>query len=254
MRREPADESEMVSQLLFGECYQVVKEEGGWMQVIAHYDSYTGWIDRNMHNEITEASFNNLKEQPPPVLDSLMMSIERHGAPPQLILAGSSLPGFNKRKHSLEVDKQIFHIRWTFSDFNTGGLNTLPRTVGFFLNAPYLWGGRSVFGCDCSGFVQTIYKIHSIRLLRDASQQAGQGETISSLNDARLGDLAFFADEEGRVYHVGLILSPGEIVHSSGYVHTDRLDETGIFNLITRKYTHKLFTIKRVSGLYSPVN
>ena len=86
------------------------------------------------------------------------------------------------------------------------------------------------------------------------SQQAGQGETISSLNDARLGDLAFFADEDGRVYHVGLILSPGEIVHSSGYVHTDRLDETGIFNLITRKYTHKLFTIKRVSGLYSPVN
>jgi len=249
MRKEPSDQSEMVSQLLFGECYQIIEEKENWLQILTLFDSYTGWIDRKMHTEVTGSPFHHIQEQPPPVLDSLLMSIEHRGSPPQLILAGSTLPGYNKRKHSIEVDNHVFNIRWTFGDFNTKGLNTLPKTTGNFLNTPYLWGGRSIFGCDCSGFVQILFKIHGISLRRDSSQQAEQGETVASLSDARLGDLAFFADENGTVYHVGLILSPGEIVHSSGYVHKDGLDEQGIFNLITRKYTHKLFTIKRISGL-----
>lgn len=236
----------MVSQLLFGECYTIIDEKDDWLQIITLYDNYTGWIDRKLHTEITESSFSHLQEQPPPVLDSLMMSIEHRGHPPRLILAGSSLPGYSKRKHSLEVDNYFFNIRWTFGDFNTSGLSTLPKTAGSFINTPYLWGGRSIFGCDCSGFVQTLYKLHGISLRRDSSQQYEQGERIASLSDARLGDLAFFADENDRVYHEGMILSPHEIIHSSGYVHRDGLDEQGIFNLITGNYTHKLFAIKRV--------
>jgi len=254
MRKEPQEQSEMVSQLMFGESYQVLTENDQWMQIITQYDHYTGWIDSKFYREITESSFNQFQEQYPTVLNSLLMSIERHGAPPLLILAGSTLPGYDRKKDSLGIENEVFHIRWSFGNFGTRGLNTINKTAGQFLNAPYLWGGRSIFGCDCSGFVQVVYKIHGIPLKRDSSQQAEQGEIVTSLANARLGDLAFFANDEGKVYHVGLILSPDEIVHSSGYVHRDRLDETGIFNLETQRYTHKLFIIRRVSGQSLPEN
>ena len=246
LRKNPEEQSEMVSQLLFGESYRVLSLEDHWIHITTQYDDYTGWIDRKLHTEISGSSFDQLQTSGPKVLDSLIMSIEKRGAPPQLILAGSTLPGYNRKKNELEIENASYHIRWTFGDFGARGLNTLHKTAGQFLNAPYLWGGRSIIGCDCSGFVQTVFKIHGIALKRDSSQQAEQGEIINSLSTTRLGDLAFFANEEGKVYHVGMILSPEEIVHSSGYVHVDRLDETGIFNLETRQYTHKLFTIRRI--------
>ncbi len=249
MRREPGEQSEMVSQLLFGETYQVMIEEGNWIQIITQYDRYSGWIDRKLYREITESSFGLIQNQYPPVQSSLLMSIERRGASPMLILAGSTLPGYSRKKDIIEIENQVFHIRWAFGEMGVKGLQTVNKTSGHFLNTPYLWGGRSIFGCDCSGFVQIVYKIHGIKLQRDSSQQAEQGDVVPSLSEARLGDLAFFADEEGKVYHVGLIISPDEIVHSSGYVHRDRLDVQGIFNLETREYTHKLFSIRRISGL-----
>lgn len=252
MRREPREQSEMVSQVLFGETYEVMTEEHHWIQIITQYDRYSGWIDRKLYREITASSYNLIQSQYPPVQSSLLMSIERRGASPMLILAGSTLPGYNRKKDIIEIENEVFHIRWTFGEMGVKDLHTLNKTAGHFLNAPYLWGGRSVFGCDCSGFVQILYKIHGIRLERDSSQQAEQGEVVKSLSEARQGDLAFFADEDGKVYHVGLILSPDEIVHSSGYVHRDRLDEKGIFNLKTLEYTHKLFAIKRVSSLQAP--
>lgn len=247
MRKEPAEQSEMVSQLLFGESYEVLKEEDGFLQITTQYDHYTGWIDRLMHQEITASYFSRLLQEPVAVLDALLMSIERRGTPPQLILAGSSLPGYNRKKDMLEIDKEVYHVRWTFGKFAVKGINTLPKTAGHFMNAPYLWGGRSIFGCDCSGFVQTVYKIHGVRLKRDTYQQVGQGSIVNSLAEAQMGDLAFFSGDDGTVYHVGLILSPSEIVHSSGYVHVDRLDENGIFNLQKQQYSHRSFTIRRVS-------
>jgi len=246
MRKDPAEEAEMVSQMLFGESYTVRTEQEHWLEIQTQFDHYSGWIDRKLHKEISESFFHQQMEQNQPVLCSLLMSIERHGASPQMILAASTLPGYNRKKDMLVIDDEVFHIRWTFGDFGVKGPETLHKTAGQFLNAPYLWGGRSLFGCDCSGFVQIVFKIHGIKLQRDSSQQAAQGETISSLAHARLGDLAFFANEEGKVYHVGMILSPGEIIHNSGCVHIDRLDETGIMNLENQSYSHKLFSIKRM--------
>jgi hypothetical protein len=235
----------MVSQLLFGETYQVVTEDDEWMEIITAYDQYSGWIDRKFFSEVSGSYYSQFQMQEHAVQSSLLMNIERQGSPPLLILPGSTLPGFNKKRDSLEIENKIYNIRWTFGAFELKGLNSINKTAGYFLNAPYLWGGRSLFGCDCSGFVQVIYKIHGIRLKRDADQQAEQGDAIASLSKARLGDLAFFADETGRVSHVGLVISPGEIVHGSGYVHQDRLDEKGIFNPATQQYTHKLFQIRR---------
>jgi gamma-D-glutamyl-L-lysine dipeptidyl-peptidase len=249
IRKEPQEESEMVSQLVFGEGIRVISENDGWTQIITQFDDYPGWIDSRLYREIKYATFNGYQESPPKVLDSLIMSIEKAGSRPRLILAGSNLPGYNRKKDTLVIEDEVLHIRSTFSDFNSKELQEINKTAGYFLNAPYLWGGRSIFGCDCSGFIQMVYKIHGIPLKRDSSQQAKQGEAISSLTDARLGDLAFFANTEGKVYHVGLILSPMEIVHSSGYVHIDRLDETGIYNLETQQYTHRLFSIRRVADV-----
>jgi gamma-D-glutamyl-L-lysine dipeptidyl-peptidase len=249
MRKEPGEQYEMVSQLLFGEVYQAITTEDHWIKIITQYDQYTGWVDRKLYKEVTESTYSRMQEEIPAVQSALLMSIEPRDAPPVLILAGSTLPGYNRKKDLIEIENEVFHIRWTFGEFGIKGLNTLNKTVGHFLNTPYLWGGRSIFGCDCSGFVQVVYKIHGIKLKRDSSQQAEQGDIVPSLAHARLGDLAFFADDEGKVYHTGLIISPDEIVHSSGYVHQDRLDEQGIFNIETQKYTHKLFTIRRVSGM-----
>ena len=248
MRKEPQEQSEMVSQLLFGESYGVLAEIDGWIRILTQFDHYTGWIDRNLYVEFSESCYKEFSEQYPPVLASMLMNIESPGAPPLSILAGSTLPGYNKKKELLTIEHREFHIRWVCGDTHTKGSKTIPIITGMFLNAPYLWGGRTLFGCDCSGFVQSVYKIMGIALARDSSQQVHQGNAISSLVEAQQGDLAFFADDEEKVYHVGLILSPNEIVHSSGYVQKDRLDETGIFCSVTHRYTHRLFAIRRIDN------
>jgi cell wall-associated NlpC family hydrolase len=115
-----------------------------------------------------------------------------------------------------------------------------------FLNAPYLWGGKTPFGIDCSGFTQTVYKLNGIKLLRDAYQQAEQGETLSFVEEAEAGDLAFFDNEEGRIVHVGIVLDNNKIIHASGKVRIDGFDHHGIFNNEKRDYSHKLRLLKRI--------
>jgi cell wall-associated NlpC family hydrolase len=114
------------------------------------------------------------------------------------------------------------------------------------LNAPYLWGGKTPFGIDCSGFTQMVYKLNGYHLSRDASQQATQGEALSFIEESEPGDLAFFDNEEGNIIHVGIIMENNYIIHASGKVRVDRLDHLGIFNPETQKHTHKLRVIKKI--------
>jgi len=122
----------------------------------------------------------------------------------------------------------------------------LAKTAYLFLNAPYLWGGRNLLGIDCSGFTQIVYKINGIPLDRDASQQALQGQTLSFIEESEAGDLAFFDDTEGNITHVGLLLEDHHIIHASGCVRIDRIDQSGIFNSETQSHTHKLRFIKKM--------
>lgn len=246
MRKEPREQSEMISQLLFGESYQVLDETDNWISILTQFDHYTGWINRKLFVKISESSYHDLFMQYPPVLASMLMIIESPGTPPFSILAGSTLTGYSENKNLLTIENREFHIRQTIGDAHAKNSKSFPAIVNMFMNAPYLWGGRTVFGCDCSGLVQSVYKIMGIALERDSSQQVHQGKPIASMAEAQQGDLAFFADEKGKLCHVGMILTPGEIVHCSGYVHTNKLDDTGILHATTNCYTHRLFAIRRI--------
>lgn len=120
------------------------------------------------------------------------------------------------------------------------------KIYSLYLNTPYLWGGKSVFGIDCSGFAQQVFKLFGIQLLRDAYQQAEQGTSVKSLAESQMGDLAFFNNEAGKITHVGILLSPNQIVHAAGKVRIDRSNEAGIVNVDTNKQTHVLHSIRRV--------
>ncbi len=122
----------------------------------------------------------------------------------------------------------------------------LKATAYLFLNAPYLWGGRSPFGIDCSGFTQLVYKLNGYQLPRDASQQVELGTPLSFVEEAEPGDLAFFDNPEGKIIHVGIILEENKIIHAHGKVRVDRLDHSGIYNVDRKLHTHKLRVIKKI--------
>jgi cell wall-associated NlpC family hydrolase len=122
----------------------------------------------------------------------------------------------------------------------------LISTALLYLNSPYLWGGKTPFGIDCSGFTQMCYKLNGYKLLRDASQQATQGEPLSFIEESEPGDLAFFDNAEGAITHVGIIMDDNYIIHAHGKVRIDRLDHSGIFNYETKGHTHTLRVIKRI--------
>ncbi len=120
------------------------------------------------------------------------------------------------------------------------------NTALLYLNAPFLWGGKTPFGIDCSGLAQMVYAINGHFLLRDSHQQATQGEALSFIEESEAGDLAFFDDNEGNINHVGIIMPDNYIIHVYGKVRIDRIDHSGIFNIDLKKHTHKLRVIKKI--------
>ena len=114
------------------------------------------------------------------------------------------------------------------------------------MNTPYLWGGKSPFGIDCSGFTQLVYKLCGYSLLRDAKDQATQGQVLSFIEESEPGDLAFFDNEDGAITHVGIIMNDYNIIHAHGKVRIDKLDHSGIYNVDSKIHTHKLRVIKKI--------
>src|SRR5690606_19751564 len=139
--------------------------------------------------------------------------------------------------------------KWIFEGKPASGIQSrtqLLKTAFMYLNAPYLWGGKTPFGIDCSGFTQMVYRLNGYMIPRDASQQAKIGEPLSFIEESEVGDLAFFDNEEGNIIHVGIIMEDNYIIHAHGKVRIDRLDHLGILNIDTGRHTHKLRVIKKV--------
>ncbi len=244
LRKEPNHRSELVSQLLFGETYEIIITQGGWINIRTSYDGYEGWIDASQHIELTSKDYNLQNEGNYAVaLESACIASST--ATSCAIVSGSTLAGFDGLNFKIGKEKWVYNGQALLAE--TGKNNNLLEKIAVrYLNAPYLWGGRSPFGIDCSGFTQVVYKFLGIPLLRDAYQQAEQGSVVNFLEESQPGDLAFFNNEEGRIIHVGIVLKDQRIIHASGKVRIDKLDHFGIYNADIKKYSHQLKIIKRV--------
>lgn len=239
LRAEPNDRSEMVSQVLFGEAFEILEWKDKWVQITTAYDNYTGWIDRLQFVMLAHLAYKRLLQTPPPVTFSAVTQAWKIIDNTVVHLpAGASL-AFLEGTTSY-IGNQKFEIIGTIGD-----TNSILNIAQTFLNAPYLWGGRTHFGIDCSGFTQVVYKLRGIALKRDASQQAEQGELVDSVLKAKPGDLAFFNNPEGRITHVGIIMGGGKIIHASGKVKIDSIDTEGIYSEELKRLTHRLKAVKR---------
>lgn len=236
LRNEPTDTSELVSQVLYGDIFKVLEQRKSWSKIRLAFDNYEGWIDNKQYLEITEDQYNTLKKATLKLSLDLVEFIEDSNKQLFPIPIGATLNGLALLNHTYEGD---------FTDRITPKSNII-QTAFLYLNSPYLWGGKTPFGIDCSGFTQMVYKLNGYQLLRDASQQATQGEALSFIEESEPGDLAFFDNNEGVIVHVGIIMKDNYIIHAHGKVRIDRLDHSGIYNIDTKTHTHKLRVIKKV--------
>lgn len=246
MRREPAEQAEMVSQLLFGEKYTVMETSGKWIRIETFFDRYEGWIDRKLFQEAPPGFSGN------PTDDAVQFARIAEVTLPDgtwlLTPAGSSLPCLDEARKTLLVSGLLCQISSPFGYIVCPPEQNLLQTAIQFLHAPYVWGGRSPFGFDCSGLVQTVFHIHGTDLPRDASQQFLAGENVSSLRESEPGDLAFFASGSGKITHVGILDGLGSIVHCSGKVRIDLIRNEGIYHAESGELTHSLAGIRRITG------
>lgn len=242
MRKEPAHRSEMVSQLLFGEYVEILEEEKDFVRVKCLYDGYEGWVQASQLAPIKEVSETNK------YVSTWTEEVSINGRRINIPMCSPIYSTDQGKVHFGEVEINYFMDDDSFWDSSEKTISkfSLKEIYNKFIDTPYLWGGKSVFGIDCSGFVQQVYKMFGVRLLRDAYLQAEQGTAVENIDQASLGDLAFFQNENGRVVHVGIILEKGQIVHSSGRVRIDTIDKDGIVNNETGKRTHQFHSIRRL--------
>ena len=236
LRKEPNDASELVSQILYGESFKVLESNSKWSFIELAFDQYQGWIDNKQFQTIDKKTFEKLNTSQPQYSNNLVEHIEQDQLVLFPIVMGSNIGFCKVMGHGFDG----------VSITGKQSKKALIDTALMYLNAPYLWGGKTPFGVDCSGLVQMVYKTNGYSLLRDASQQATQGEVLSFIEESEAGDLAFFDNDEGTIVHVGILLNDNYIIHAHGKVRIDRIDHLGIFNQETGKHTHQLRVIKKM--------
>lgn len=225
VRAENSDKAEIVTEILFGESADILEVNKNWTRIRMHYDGYEGWMDSKQIRPVRDEELARRKVTL--ITEDFASVMMKDGK--TLLSMGSEVefPAVaSRRSHDLR--------------------ESIALTAREFINVPYLWGGKSFFAVDCSGFTQLVYKIHEVKLPRDTSQQVEVGESLTFVEESQPGDLAFFENAEGKIIHVGIMLENQKIIHASGKVRIDTLDSTGIFNKELNKHTHKLRVIKNV--------
>lgn len=245
VRLESSDRAEQVTQLLFGDQYEVIDQtrDRKWLRIRVHFDQYEGWIDGKQHHGIPQDYFDYLDRAEFKITTDLTSTMLYHKSP-LVILMGSMIP-----ISSSELFKMEEQFAFNGEAKNVGQKREFEylRALALkYINAPYQWGGKSPFGIDCSGLTQMVFKIGGFKLLRDAWQQAGQGKAVGNFSEARPGDLAFFKNQHDKVSHVGILLNDEKILHAHGRVRIDHINDEGILDLETKVYSHTLAFIRRI--------
>ena len=234
MRSDKKDSAEMVNQLVFGEAIEIIDKDANWIYIKSSYDGYEGWIDEKQINYLSQKEYSNWIEN-----SSFLFSSHQQISTPfgkQTLYSGSFV---GKMTSEFSIGNQLYRLT------KKNQPKPLITFAKQFLNTSYLWGGKSSAGIDCSGFTQLVFRSHKIFIPRDASQQIHLGREVP-FKEKKEGDLAFFTNPTGKVIHVGLILKNSHIIHASGRVKIDKIDATGILNLETGTYSHRLYQIKRI--------
>ncbi|MCF6223855.1 MAG: C40 family peptidase [Flavobacteriaceae bacterium] len=243
IRKEPNSKSEMVSELLFGETFHIIDYENKWFKIVLDYDLYEGWVLKNQIIEINENIYQEIINNNDHISNELVTFITDKSNRLQTITLGATLPFFKNNQFKILESNYDFDGKTKSKELSK---NDIVNTSHIYLNTPFLWGGKTPFGIDCSGFTQMVYKINGRALFRDAHQQASQGEVLSFIEESEPGDLAFFDNEDGEIVHVGIILADNYIIHCDGKIRIDRLDQSGIYNVDTKRHTHQLRVMKQV--------
>jgi hypothetical protein len=239
LRAEAAELSEMVSQVLFGECFEILEWQEKWVKIVTSIDNYTGWIGRTQFAMLGHLAWQQWHRDKPQLSYGAVTQAWKKSDNTVLYLPVGSSMAFMEG-NTCRIGSEKFEILGP-----KGDIDTFAITARSFLNAPYLWGGRTHFGIDCSGFTQAVLRLHGTDIKRNASQQVTQGKPVANMKNTVLGDLAFFINENDRVTHVGIMINDKQIIHASGKVKIDSIDEKGIFSEELKRYTHKFHSIKR---------
>ena len=262
VRMEPSEGSEQLTQLLFGEVCQVLERLPRWTKIRSTMDGQTGWVDFKMVTSIGDEAKGNEAKGIGVVAVPIAAATDMETGEELMLTLGTRLP--NYAHGTFEILGKKYLINPTCVSHLEDALQAIGHPAGYrlegkgeevctiaqtLLNAPYLWGGKNAMGIDCSGFTQVVYSVFGVNLLRNAREQITQGTPVASLAEAQAGDLAFFdhADRDPKatnISHVGLLLDKQTIIHCSGCVHVDYIDDMGI-HLPDGELTHHLVQIKR---------
>lgn len=248
VRAEAREGSEQLTQLLFSETVEVLEQQPRWWRVRNDADRQEGWVDFKMITALSEQEAAQVAQsrQTARVVMPMAYAVSDNNGQTVPLTAGTVLPDYADGRFAiLGVGFHIDPAMVALQPIEMNATN-LMNAVRFFLNIPYLWGGKNAMGMDCSGFTQVIHSLFGHQLLRNASEQATQGEPVASLAAAQAGDLAFFDHEDGRISHVGILLDNERIIHCSGRVKVEKTDNTGIYSTEQGGiYTHHLVSIRR---------
>ena len=227
VRKKNNAKSEMINQLFFGESITIIKTKEKWSFVSSNIDNYQGWI-RNLHFKLIKKNeYKILCEN-----DSLFSKSE--------IIIKNDAYEITIPTGSLLSSVKFLNYYYT----NEVGSKSLLETIKSFINSPYLWGGKTKYGVDCSGLVQSIFKTLNIILPRDSHEQSDFGVEIKEAY--KLGDLGFFGENLNRISHVGIFVDNETIVHAYGKVRMDKINSEGIYNNEEKRVTHFLQKVNRI--------
>ncbi|MCH5244014.1 MAG: C40 family peptidase [Lentimicrobiaceae bacterium] len=241
--------SEMISQVLFGDIVEIKDKYQNWNKVETLFDGYEGWLDEKQFIAIEQEDYEAYKADKNPVFSTGFLSEAERDADHSIfrIGMGCRLPLFKDGSFKLgKLDYSYKNPVWEIPADAEQKKKAVLERASLLINTPYLWGGKSSVGTDCSGFTQLILRSCGINLLRNASQQAGQGTLINLLAEAQAGDLLFFDNENEQIVHTGIYTGNGHVIHASGYVRIDPVDHEGIYRQDMGSYTHHLRLIRRM--------